>query len=84
MRGLHNIAVLIPAYEPGQALVQLIGDLAGRGFLAIVVVDDGSGPRFNEVFEGIKSIPGVVLLQHAINLGKGSALRTGMNHILVS
>ena len=73
--------ILIPAYEPAESLPLLVSDLTGRGF-AVVIVDDGSGPGSAHIFESLTANPRVSFLQHAVNLGKGAALRTGINHIL--
>jgi glycosyltransferase involved in cell wall biosynthesis len=74
--------ILIPAYQPSAGLVDLVSDLSARGMPALIVVDDGSGPEFREVFHQAARIPGVELLRHAVNLGKGAALKTGINHAL--
>jgi glycosyltransferase involved in cell wall biosynthesis len=50
----------------------------------IVVVDDGSGPACRELFERASRVPGTTVLTNAVNLGKGAALKHGMNHILVN
>jgi putative flippase GtrA len=47
-----------------------------------VVVDDGSGPEFGDLFTRVAELPGVELLRHATNLGKGAALKTGLNYAL--
>ena len=73
--------VLIPAYKPLAGLVDLVRDLSGRG-MPIVLVDDGSGPGFREIFHQAAQLPGVGVLRHAVNLGKGAALKTGINHAL--
>jgi glycosyltransferase involved in cell wall biosynthesis len=78
-----SMAVLIPAWKPGPALIELARSLAGCGFTAIVVVDDGSGPEYAWIFEQISLIEGVKVIRHAVNLGKGAALKTGMNYVLV-
>jgi len=80
-------AVLIPAYRPNHALIDVVRALAGVRLSAvqtapIVVVNDGSGPEFEPVFDTLRTIPGVTVVRHAINLGKGAALKTGMNYIL--
>ena len=77
-----QLAVLIPAYKPSAALVALVRDLAGRGMNAIILVDDGSGPEFRAIFDQAAQFPGVHVLRHAVNLGKGAALKTGINHAL--
>ncbi len=77
-----GFAVLIPAYRPGPALVELVERLARSEASAILVVDDGNGPEFADRFRQLQDIPGVRLLQHAVNLGKGAALKTGINYFL--
>lgn len=76
--------VLVPTYRPGEALVQLVSELADANLRAIVVVDDGSGPEYAEYFHRIERVANVHVLRHAINLGKGAALKTGFNHVLCS
>jgi putative flippase GtrA len=79
-------AVLIPAYCPNAALIplirELIRELQGTRPDVIVVVDDGSGPDYQALFDEVRQIRGAHLLRHAINLGKGAALKTGINYIL--
>lgn len=76
------VAIVIPAYKPGSQFVDLVAALSGSGFAAVVVVDDGSGPEYGELFESAAGYPGVSVLRHAINLGKGAALKTAFNHVL--
>jgi len=79
--------LLIPAYKPSEelpALVSRIRALDRSGAIAaVVVINDGSGPEFDGVFAALGS-HGVVMIHHAINLGKGAALKTGFNHALVT
>ena len=77
-----SIAVLIPAWEPPDALVAVTRELIGNGCSTIVVVDDGSAER-QVIFREITQAPQVTVLRHAKNAGKGSALKTGFGHLLV-
>jgi glycosyltransferase involved in cell wall biosynthesis/SAM-dependent methyltransferase len=77
-----DVPILIPAYKPGESLPGLVRALLDLGVRHIVVVDDGSGPEFREIFRAV-SLPGVHLVEHAVNLGKGAALKTGLNFALV-
>jgi glycosyltransferase involved in cell wall biosynthesis len=77
-----RFVVLIPAYKPGPEFPSLVRDLLSRGVRHIVVVDDGSGPEFRPRFAEAAEHPQVRLCRHAINLGKGAALKTGINAIL--
>ena len=74
----NRFIALIPAYEPDRKLIGLTADLKDRGF-DIVVVDDGSGPEYMELFEDLSQM--ATVLTHAENRGKGAALKTGMNYI---
>ncbi len=78
-----TLAVVIPAYRPGAVLVELVRSLTSQGFSAIVVIDDGGGPDYSPIFQQLSQIEGVRILRHAVNLGKGAALKTGMNAVLV-
>lgn len=77
-----RLAVVIPAYRPSAGLIDLVRTLTERGTPSIVVVDDGSGPDFADVFAQVAAFPNVQLLRHAVNLGKGAALKTAFNHVL--
>jgi glycosyltransferase involved in cell wall biosynthesis len=77
-----EFAVLIPAYKPGPDLPGLVADLVRLGVQRIVVVDDGSGVWFRARFDEAAAHPQVRVCRHAINLGKGAALKTGINAIL--
>ena len=73
--------VLIPAYEPDERLPALVQDLTATARpLTVVVVDDGSGPRFGPVFAIVRRL-GATVLTHPANRGKGAVLRTGLAHI---
>src|SRR4029077_5003849 len=74
--------VLIPAYRPSAGLIDLVRDLTARGIPAVLIVDDGSGPEFRGTFDRVADLPNVQVLRHAVNLGKGAALKTGIHHAL--
>ena len=76
---LSSIAVVIPAYRPGESLIAVLQALAGH---PIVVVDDGSGDKWAPLFSRVERMPGVRLLRHAANQGKGAALKTAMQFAL--
>src|SRR5262245_53212757 len=77
-------AVVIPAYKPSRGLIDLLHALPPEKFPAIVVVDDGSGAAYEETFSQAAALPNVQLLRHAVNLGKGAALKTAFNYVLVT
>jgi len=76
-KNLQKIA-LIPAYKPQQELTEITVQLQQNGF-SVVIVDDGSGTKYNPIFETVSLSAHVVA--HAENKGKGEALKTGLNYI---
>lgn len=76
---MKEYAVLIPAYQPDEKLVQVVKSLRERD-IDVTVVDDGSGAGYMPVFEQV-SAAGAVVLIHPENKGKGAALKTGIAHI---
>ena len=70
--------VLIPAYEPDEALIGLTKRLKAENF-SVLVVDDGSGTDYARIFGAVKEFATVLTLPK--NSGKGAALKTGMRHI---
>jgi glycosyltransferase involved in cell wall biosynthesis len=77
-----QLAVLIPAWQPEDRLIPLVQELLASGFGAILILDDGSPRASADIFATVQSLPRVHLLRHAINLGKGRALKTGINYFL--
>jgi glycosyltransferase involved in cell wall biosynthesis len=81
---LARIAVLIPARRLEPALAPLVDALLDAGFGAIVLVDDGIPAEDKPAFDALGLKPRLHLLRHAINLGKGRALKSGINRFLTA
>lgn len=76
--------IIIPAYQPGEELIALVDGLTRDPSQYIVVVDDGSTGASRRTFDAIAAHSNqVAVLHHAVNLGKGQALKTAFNHFLV-
>lgn len=75
--------ILMPAYKPDAKLfLDTVKTIHEAGFADIVIVDDGSGEDFTDSFKRAAETPGVQVVYHAINMGKGRGIRTGFNYIL--
>jgi len=79
-----KVAVALPAYNPGRQFPELIEALAQTDIERVIVVNDGSGPAFEHAFRRLADLPRVYVLRHAVNLGKGAALKTALNFVLAA
>ena len=82
MFNIKEIPVIIPAYEPDEKMLGLLADLKAADIRNIIVVDDGSGAEFAPLFKRAKEEFDALVLTHAVNLGKGRALKTAFNECL--
>lgn len=78
----YKIPLVIPVYEPEPDVVNLCDRLKKEGFGEIVFVDDGSGTEYRTIFDEIELKYHCKVLRHAVNLGKGRAIKTAVNYIL--
>lgn len=76
-------SVILPAYQEERTIERAIREVSavfseiGKPF-EILVVDDGSTDATSEAVDRIIDVPGLRLLRHEANQGKGSAVRTGV------
>ena len=77
------IPIIIPAYEPDEKMIKLLDELKKAELSPVIIVDDGSDPhKYGGLFTKAKTKYGVTLLRHAVNLGKGRALKDAFNFCL--
>jgi putative flippase GtrA len=75
--------IIIPAYKPEPILLSLTHELGKIGF-SIIIVNDGSGTSYLNLFQSLSALPFVTVLHHAVNVGKGQALKTAFNYFLTT
>ena len=73
-------ALIVPAYKPTEDMIPMLQHFAGSEEYVPVVVNDGSGAEYDALFARVPE--GCILLNHAVNRGKGAALKTAMAHVL--
>lgn len=71
--------VVIPAYQPDEKLYRLVLALRERTDFPIVIVNDGSDADRAPLFASLEAH--ATILAHAVNRGKGAALRTALSYI---
>ena len=77
-----KVTAVVPSYEPDEKLIQVVDGLLAEGFDAIVVVNDGSHEGHLQPFAEAAERPGVTVLRHEVNKGKGRGLKTAFEYIL--
>ena len=73
-----DIVLVIPALNPDKTLLTLVGQLRRASSIPIVVVNDGSTPYYDNLFQTLDFQYGCVICRHPENRGKGAALKTGI------
>lgn len=68
-----QILIVVPAFNEGKSIIDVIRDLKKHGYKNILVVDDGSVDRTGELAKKAKAF----VVRHVINRGLGAALGTG-------
>ncbi len=86
---LRNVGILIPAFNPDAKLTELLFNLNGTTSfdrlkikLTIIVIDDGSfNIESRKIFNEIETTGSAYTIVHKENLGKGSAIKTGIKYL---
>lgn len=77
-----NVIPLIPSLNPDEKLLKYVDDLVRVGFKKIIIVNDGSSTKYDNIFKKLENKKECVVLKHAVNQGKGRALKTGFHYYL--
>ena len=67
--------VLVPVLNEAAVIADVLSGVRKAGYPDIVVVDDGSTDRTHE---RARQVPGVTVVRHFLNRGKGAAVKTGI------
>ncbi|MDP2696261.1 MAG: glycosyltransferase family 2 protein [bacterium] len=78
---IKKITIIIPAYNEKETILEIISKVkaADIGVLSkeIIVVDDGSTDGTRDI---LRDIPGIQVVLHNNNCGKGGAVKTGFHN----
>lgn len=79
---MYNSTLIIPALNPTPHLIEYVSKLIACGFKKIILINDGSNKACCEIFEKLNLHPECDILTHAVNMGKGRALKDAFNYYL--
>lgn len=79
-----TVPVIIPAYEPDDRLIKLLGDLKEHSLAPVIIVNDGSGEKYQDIFDKASELLGSEgkIISYPENQGKGYALKTAFRYVL--
>jgi glycosyltransferase involved in cell wall biosynthesis len=76
-----NLTVIIPVYNEVKTIQEIVRRVDATGIVhEILIVDDGSQDGTREILSQLQAYPQVRVVLHERNLGKGAAVRTGIQH----
>ena len=76
-----DITVIIPSLNPDEKLMRVVQGMLDAGFTDVLLVNDGSDQAHEEPFRQAAALPGVTVLRHEVNRGKGRALKTAFAYV---
>src|SRR5258706_6258920 len=77
------LTVIIPVYNEALTLDALLRRVVAAPYdKQILIINDGSTDGTRRVLEGWADRPGVEVLAHAYNRGKGAAIRSGLGRAI--
>ena len=74
-----TLSVIIPIYNENRTLITILERVQETGLPdEILLIDDGSTDGTRDLLTALKGRPGIRVIFHEQNLGKGAAVRTGI------
>jgi glycosyltransferase involved in cell wall biosynthesis len=78
---IMDITIIIPVYNEESTIREIIRRVENTKLVnEILIVDDGSTDRTRKILEEYNTQGSIRVFLHPKNMGKGAAVRTGINH----
>ncbi len=71
----HIVCVVVPAFNEGAVIEEVVAEIKAAGNYLVIVVDDGSS---DDTYARIQNLDRVIPVRQKINRGKGAATKTGI------
>ncbi len=77
-----NPIIIIPEYCPDENLLNLIWKIREKVQFPIIIVDDGSGEKYKNIFILAEKVSNCLIFHNEFNVGKGVALKNGVKYAM--
>lgn len=79
---MKKTVVIIPALNPLKFLTMYVEKLLKLDIEKVIVVNDGSDPKYSSIFDKLRQINNCIVLEHKVNKGKGCAVKTAFSYVI--
>ncbi len=79
----QDFIFIIPSYKPENILLSIAESIEKLNIITLII-DDGSGASFEWIFDTLEKKNNFIILKHYHNKGKGAALKTAFEFILLN
>jgi glycosyltransferase involved in cell wall biosynthesis len=82
---MQKVSIVMPCYNEINTIEAIIGQILGVELdveRELIIVDDGSTDGTRDYLSSLNNSPGVHIIFHEQNKGKGASLRTGFAHAI--
>ncbi len=76
-----KISIVIPAVNPEKDFIKYVRSLLSADIGDVVIVNDGSNENKTNIFTQLDKLPNCTVLDHPINLGKSTSIKTAIAYI---
>ena len=77
----EDVWIILPSLNPSDSFDRVVDGVLSAGFAHLLIVDDGSRDDCKAHFARAAQDPRCTVLTHAVNRGKGAALKTAFAHL---
>ena len=78
---MNDVLIIIPSLNPATGLIDYVDSLIANGLEKILLIDDGSNKEESkQIFNKLEKYNECTILCHAVNMGKGRALKNALNY----